>query len=243
MSSTTRPCGTVCRAKVIFSAEDKLRVARRSTSSEFTSSKGAGRAAIPRTSILQAGPEGQVPKNAPCRLRKHAKGPHPARRTTERHALLEAGTPTVTIAARLGFHVTEILQVPEGEPRHDRRDDRFLKIEENRHYARRALFDGYRTNPRYSLATLEAAFADGAGWSCCATPTAGCSLEIAQGGSEAAALNCRGRLGIHTHNDGALPSPTPLRPSKRRAMVQGTINGYGERTGNAISFASSPTWK
>lgn len=96
-------------------------------------------------------------------------------------------------------------------------------------------FDGHRANPRYALQTIEAAFANGADLIVlCDTNGGTLPSEIGRVVDEVAALVPRERLGIHAHNDGGLAVANSLTAVERGVrMVQGTINGYGERCGNA----------
>jgi 2-isopropylmalate synthase len=96
-------------------------------------------------------------------------------------------------------------------------------------------FDGYRATPRYALQTIEAAFTNGAEMIVlCDTNGGTLPSEIARVVDEVAALIPRERLGIHAHNDGGLAVANTLAAVEKGVrMVQGTINGYGERCGNA----------
>jgi 2-isopropylmalate synthase len=96
-------------------------------------------------------------------------------------------------------------------------------------------FDGYRADPDYALATLRAAAEAGADW-VVLCDTNGGSLPDFVGGVVHAVREQRlpTRIGIHTHNDGELAVANTLAAIQAGAeQVQGTVNGYGERTGNA----------
>ena len=103
-------------------------------------------------------------------------------------------------------------------------------------------FDGYKDNPEYALATLEAAERGGADWLVlCDTNGGTLTWEVEQ-----IIREVRGRvtvpLGIHAHNDGGLATANSLVAVQLGAMqVQGTINGYGERCGNANLCSIVPT--
>ena len=96
-------------------------------------------------------------------------------------------------------------------------------------------FDGWKANPEYALQTIRAAAEAGASWSCCATPTAArMPEEIAALTRKAASPGCRVPVGIHSHNDCDLAVANSLAAVDAGAVqVQGTINGLGERCGNA----------
>jgi 2-isopropylmalate synthase len=102
-------------------------------------------------------------------------------------------------------------------------------------------FDGYKNNPEYALATLKTAYLAGAEWLVfCDTNGGTLPHEIGEIISETIAampeLNDTNatKLGIHTHNDSGTAVANALAAVKAGVtMVQGTINGYGERCGNA----------
>ncbi len=105
-------------------------------------------------------------------------------------------------------------------------------------------FDGYKSDAQYALKTLEAAAEAGA--SClvlCDTNGGTLPDEI----KEAVRVVIKATslpLGIHAHNDGGLALAGTLAAVQAGAVqVQGTINGYGERTGNADLCTIIPTLK
>jgi 2-isopropylmalate synthase len=151
--------------------------------------------------------------------------------------LLEAATPTVALVAKSwDFHVRVVLKTSLEENLAMIADSvRFLK-DEGREVMLDAehFFDGYRANPEYALEALRAAADAGADW-LVLCDTNGGSLP---GDVAAAVARVREELapvvGIHTHNDGELAVANALAAVGAGAtQVQGTINGYGERTGNA----------
>jgi 2-isopropylmalate synthase len=97
-------------------------------------------------------------------------------------------------------------------------------------------FDGYAANPDYALETLSAAIAAGADWVVfCDTNGGRLPTEVS---ASVAAVRQRfpafGHWGIHTHNDSGLAVANAMAAVEQGAsMVQGTVNGYGERCGNA----------
>jgi 2-isopropylmalate synthase len=104
-------------------------------------------------------------------------------------------------------------------------------------------FDGYKHNPQYALKTLEVAAEAGA--IClvlCDTNGGMLPEDIVE--ATKAALKIGKPLGIHTHNDGGLAVANTLAAVKTGAVhVQGTINGLGERTGNADLCTIIPALK
>ncbi|OGO45163.1 MAG: citramalate synthase [Chloroflexi bacterium RBG_16_60_22] len=105
-------------------------------------------------------------------------------------------------------------------------------------------FDGYKSDHQYALKTLEAAA--GAGADClvlCDTNGGALPEEITRA-VKAAAKATGVPLGIHVHNDGGLAVANTLAAVRAGVtQVQGTINGYGERCGNANLCAVIPALK
>ena len=104
-------------------------------------------------------------------------------------------------------------------------------------------FDGFKANPEYALCCLEAALAGGARWLVlCDTNGGTLPHEIADMVARVAARIPGERLGIHCHNDtgnGVANSLAAVRAGAR--MIQGTLNGLGERCGNADLVSLIPT--
>jgi len=96
-------------------------------------------------------------------------------------------------------------------------------------------FDGWRANREYALATLRAAHEAGAGCLVlCDTNGGSLPERIAEAVDDARAALPGARLGIHCHNDGGLAVANSLAAVAHGAVqVQGTMNGIGERCGNA----------
>jgi len=150
--------------------------------------------------------------------------------------LLEAETPVVTIVGKTWLlHVKEVLRTtPEENLAMIADTIRYLK-EHGKFviYDAEHSFDGFNDDPDYARATWEAAEKAGASFVVlCDTNGGRLPNEIARITSLA-----RGRLktgiGIHTHDDIGLGVANALAALEAGAThVQGTINGYGERTGN-----------
>ena len=108
-------------------------------------------------------------------------------------------------------------------------------------------FDAYRAHPDYALDCLRAAEAAGAAWiTPCDTNGATLPSEVTRIMREVRAALPGAQLGIHTHNDAECGVANSLAAVDEGArMVQGTINGYGERCGNAnlVSIMPSLTLK
>jgi 2-isopropylmalate synthase len=150
--------------------------------------------------------------------------------------LLDAATPVVTIFGKTSLlHVREVLQTTPDENLAMIADTvRFLK-EHGRFvvYDAEHCFDGFHEDAEYGLATLRAAEAAGADIvTLCDTNGGSLPSDIAAI-TRAARERLRVRIGIHTHDDIGLGVANALAAIEVGAThVQGTINGFGERTGN-----------
>lgn len=96
-------------------------------------------------------------------------------------------------------------------------------------------FDGYLDDADYAIRTLEAAARGGAAnLSLCETNGGKLVPEVSRITAEAVARFGGGMIGVHCHNDSGLGAAVSLAGVEAGAtLVQGTINGYGERVGNA----------
>jgi 2-isopropylmalate synthase len=150
--------------------------------------------------------------------------------------LLDAGTPVVTIVGKTWLlHVTEVLRARPDENLAMIGDTiRFLKDHGKKViYDAEHSFDGYKDAPDYALATWQAAEKAGADCIVLCDTNGGCvPPEIARI-TGVAKDRLSTRIGIHTHDDIGVGVANALAGLEAGAThVQGTINGYGERTGN-----------
>jgi 2-isopropylmalate synthase len=105
-------------------------------------------------------------------------------------------------------------------------------------------FDGFKHNPEYSIKTLEVASAAGADCLVLCDTNGGALPGEVTKAVKAAARVTRVPLGIHCHNDDGLAVANTLAAVAAGAVqVQGTINGYGERCGNADLCTIIPALK
>jgi len=152
-------------------------------------------------------------------------------------AILTADTPVVAIFGKSwDFHVTDIIRTTLEENLLMIRDTiAFMKqngkevVFDAEHF-----FDGYKANPDYALASLKAATEGGADWLVLCDTNGGTFVseiyEIVKHVRERFGVP----LGIHCHNDGGMGVANSIAAVEIGAtQVQGTINGYGERCGNA----------
>lgn len=153
-------------------------------------------------------------------------------------ALLASEAPVVTIVGKSwDLHVREVLRVEEDENRRMIADSVGICVQAGREvvYDAEHFFDGYRADGQFALATLAAAVEAGAGClSLCDTNGGMLPEDIAEIVTVVARRFPDVRVGIHCHNDGDLAVANSLAAVACGAThVQGTINGIGERCGNA----------
>jgi 2-isopropylmalate synthase len=106
-------------------------------------------------------------------------------------------------------------------------------------------FDGYKANPEYALACAKTAYEEGARWVVlCDTNGGTLPHEVERIVSEVARRVPGDRLGIHAHNDTEQAVANSLAAVRAGArQIQGTLNGLGERCGNANLISIIPTLK
>lgn len=160
-------------------------------------------------------------------------------------ALLAAETPVVTIFGKSwDFHVKVALNVSKErnlELIHE--SVRYLKQHVDQVvYDAEHFFDGYRENPKYAIQTLQAARQGGADFLVlCDTNGGTLPYEISQTVTQLK-KKLKGAYGIHCHNDAELGVANSLAAVAAGAVqIHGTINGIGERCGNANLVSILPT--
>jgi 2-isopropylmalate synthase len=106
-------------------------------------------------------------------------------------------------------------------------------------------FDGYKANPQYALACAKAAYDAGARWVVlCDTNGGTMPYEVEEIVREVARHVPGQNLGIHAHNDTEQAVANSLAAVRAGArQIQGTLNGLGERCGNANLCSLIPTLK
>jgi 2-isopropylmalate synthase len=150
--------------------------------------------------------------------------------------LVQAGTPVVTMFGKTWtLHVTEVLRTTLEENIAMIADSvRYFKdLGREVIYDAEHFFDGYKADAKYALATVKAAQDAGAAYVVlCDTNGGTMTSEVSRIVADVRKhLTCA--IGIHTHNDCGLGVANALAAVEQGAtQVQGTINGYGERTGN-----------
>ncbi len=160
-----------------------------------------------------------------------------AKDDTGMRALRDSKAPVCTVVGKTwDLHVFEVLRVDEAENLAMIRDSVAFLRSEGREliYDAEHFFDGFRHNPEFALRTIKAAEEGGASIIVLCDTNGGCLPEQIVEAVEAARAALNVPVGIHTHNDGDLAVANALAAIDHGAIqVQGTINGIGERCGNA----------
>lgn len=237
------------REGLSLSIEDKIRIARQLDRLGVPFIEGGWPGANPKDVQffwqLQEEPLAQAEIVAFCATRRPGRS---AADDTMLQPILTAGTRWVTLFGKSwDLHVTEGLKTSLDENlamiqdsiaffhSHDRR-----LIYDAEHW-----FDGYKQNPAYALETIKAAIAAGAEWVVLCDTNGGTLphevssisqvvVEQVTAYAQQLGLETVPQVGIHTHNDSGTAVANAIAAVMEGArMVQGTINGYGERCGNA----------
>lgn len=163
-------------------------------------------------------------------------------------ALLGAETPVVTIVGKSwDFQVKEALKIPLAKNLELIYDSiEYLKKRVDKvFFDAEHFFDGYKRNAEYSLAVLKSALEAGADTLVlCDTNGGSLPWDVEDIIREVNKKLDNPPLGIHTHNDSEVGVANTLYAVRQGAsQVQGTINGYGERCGNANLCSIIPNLK
>ncbi|WP_149142094.1 citramalate synthase [Gemmobacter caeruleus] len=162
-------------------------------------------------------------------------------------AVLDAGTPAVCLVGKThDFHVTTALGITLPENLENIRASIAHVVARGREAMLDAehFFDGYKANPDYALQCLIAARDAGARWIVlCDTNGGTLPEDVGRITAEVIAAGIPGdRLGIHCHDDTGNAVANSLAAVRAGArQVQGTLNGLGERCGNANLTTLIPT--
>ena len=151
--------------------------------------------------------------------------------------MLRAGTPTVAIFGKSWtLHVKEVLKTTGTENLKMIADSISFMRRQGKEvvYDAEHFFDGYKDNPKYALRTLKAAEKAGADWIVLCDTNGGVMPDELGDISRQVRREIKIPLGIHTHNDSGMAVANSLIAVQAGCtQVQGTLNGYGERCGNA----------
>ena len=225
--------------QVNFSAEEKLRIARKLDEVGIHYIEGGWPGSNPKDLRFFEMARQENFQNARLSAFGSTRRPDRTPRDCQNiQALLEAETPVVTIFGKTwDLHATEILGVS--------LDENLDIIGESVAYLKEMgkeviydaehFFDGYKSNPGYALETIKKAFAAGADMIVlCDTNGGTMTWDVANILEKVKDIIPVEKLGIHAHNDCGLAVANSLYAARMGVrMIQGTVNGYGERCGNA----------
>ncbi|MGD0168798.1 MAG: citramalate synthase [Smithella sp.] len=222
-----------------FSAEEKLRIAQRLDDAHFDYIEGGWPGSNPKDIRFFEMAQNIKFKNS--RLTAFGSTRHPHTKTEScpnLKALVKAGTSAGAIVGKSwDLHVTEILKTDLNENLAMIADSiEYLKsMGKEVLFDAEHFFDGYKNNPRYTTKVVKTALAAGADMIVLCDTNGGCMpheiSEIVKNISSHIPLNI---IAIHMHNDGGLAVANSIAAVREGVkMIQGTINGYGERCGNA----------
>ncbi|MDN5347587.1 MAG: 2-isopropylmalate synthase [Clostridia bacterium] len=223
---------------ISFSVEDKLKIAARLDELGVDYIEGGWPGANPKDmEFFQRAKKlawQRARLAAFCRTRK------PGQRAEEDENLLAVLASGARIATVVGkswdLHVLQALQTELEENLRMISDSVRFLVDQGLEviYDAEHFFDGFKADPDYAVATLKAAAAAGATWLVLCDTNGGCLPDEIQRAVKQVRKELDAPLGIHTHNDGDLAVANTLAAVAAGCrQVQGTINGYGERCGNA----------
>ncbi len=236
---------------VSMTVDDKLKVARALADFGMDYIECGWPGSNPKDSQFFARAREELPENIWARLvafgstRRKSKTPEEDKQLQE---LVKAGTSTVCIVAKAwDLHVDRILEVSREENLAMLADSvSFLKSFGKEVYVDlEHFFDGYIANPSYTLEVCHAALNAGADvLVLCDTNGGTLPWGIEKAMSELKASFPTTKFGIHCHNDRELAVSNSLQAVMSGvSVIQGTMNGIGERTGNANLMSILPTLK
>ncbi len=153
------------------------------------------------------------------------------------NALLAAETPAVAIFGKTWkLHVTDVLRTSQRENRNMIADSVSYLKDAGREvlFDAEHFYDGFKGDPDFAMDVLKAACEAGADWLVLCDTNGGCLPSEIYEMTRTVVETFKTPVGIHVHNDGEMSVANSMEAIRAgAAMVQGTINGYGERCGNA----------
>jgi len=225
--------------QVTFSAEEKLRIAQRLDDVHFHYIEGGWPGSNPKDMRFFEMAKTVKLKNARLTAFSSTRKPHIRPETCPNlKALIRAETPAVAIFGKSwDLHVTDILKIDPEENLSMIRDSvAYLKSKGKEVlFDAEHFFDGYKNNPRYATRVVKTALDAGADRIVfCDTNGGAMPHEVIEIIGKIASVIPLAKSGIHVHNDCGLAVANSIAAVLGGVkMVQGTINGYGERCGNA----------
>ncbi len=224
--------------EIHFSAEDKLKIARRLDDMGVAYIEGGWPGSNPKDERFFRIVKGVEFKNAKITAFGSTRKPgNSCEEDQNIRALMDAETQSVTIVGKTwDMHAREILGVS--------LDENLKMIDESIRYLKKAgkevifdaehFFDGYRNNPSYAIRCLKVAEDAGSDIIVLCDTNGGTMPHELGNIIDEVKSTIITPLGIHAHNDCGLAVANSITAVLSGVeMVQGTVNGYGERCGNA----------
>jgi len=223
---------------VTFSAEDKVRVAQKLDELGVQYIEGGWPGANPKDieffRMIKTMPLTHATVVAFGSTRKAS---NPVQKDANLQALLDAGTGTITLFGKSwNLHVTDALGISLAKNLEIIEDSIAYLREKGRRvfYDAEHFFDGYKADPDYAVDTLRRAVRAGAERVILCDTNGGTMPWEIRKICETVKRDCKVPLGIHAHNDSEMAVANSLVALAAGVVqVQGTINGIGERCGNA----------
>ena len=223
---------------VNFSLEDKLLIARRLDSLGFDFIEGGYPLSNPKDAeFFQRLVEKPLDNSKVCAFGMTRRRGMKASDDIGMKSLLDSQSPVITIVGKTSdFHATEVLGVSLDENLAMIGDTVAYLCGEGREviYDAEHFFDGWKRNPEYASQTIQTAAEAGASIIVMCDTNGGSLPEEIAAITKETAVKMDRPLGIHTHNDCEVAVANSLAAIDAGVVhVQGTINGLGERCGNA----------
>ncbi|EDP76050.1 citramalate synthase [Hydrogenivirga sp. 128-5-R1-1] len=224
---------------VNFSLEDKLRIAQKLDEFGIDYIEGGWPYANPKDNLFfQKIKDVKLNHAKPVAFGSTRRPNKSVKEDKQIEALIKAEVPVITIFGKSwDLHVTDALKTTLDE----NLEMVYESVEFLKKYVEEVIFDaehffdGYRANPDYALAVLDSALRGGADWVVlCDTNGGRLPHEVHEITTEVVKRFPGAKVGIHAHNDSETAVANSLMAVLAGArQVHGTINGIGERTGNA----------
>ena len=236
------------REGISFSVEDKLKIARKLDELGIHFIEGGWPGANPKDEEFFArASELALSKAVLVAFGSTRRPDEKAEKDPTLRALLDARTRVITLVGKSwDHHVTGVLETTlDGNLSMIADSVAYLRSNGRRvFFDAEHFFDGYKSNSKYTIKTVNAAAEAGAECVILCDTNGGALPADVTVAVKAARKATKAKLGIHAHNDAELAVANTLAAVQAGAIqVQGTINGYGERCGNANLCSVIPALK
>jgi 2-isopropylmalate synthase len=231
---------------ISFSVEDKVKIARRLDQAGFDYIEGGWPLSNPKDVEFFQRMLGDPLKHAKlAAFGSTRRARIKAEEDPNLQALVASGASVVTVFGKSwDLHVTDAIRATLEENIEMIYDSvSFLKKHDREViYDAEHFFDGWKANPECAIKTLKAAAAAGADCIALCDTNGGCRPDEIAEAMDAVMSEVKVPIGIHTHNDSEMAVANSIVAVQKGAVhVQGTVNGYGERCGNANLCSIIPT--